>query len=249
MDRTDCTFGGFIPPHGTKIPGVYFYVQEGTGRTYIGSTVNAYGRFVQHTSALKRGIHPNVNFQRAFDEHPHFDVHFARLHDELPPNETIHRVRVMEQTAIDGFDKPEMLLNIASDTFACGANRSPSVETRDKISKSLTGRVVSETTRQRQSESLLGHVCSDDTREKIRRSRFTPDNITSSIANLNKAITANCQRVSVGDRTYGSLKEAAEAHGLAATSVKKRILSSNPNFADWQFVGNNPTQLGNSPSI
>ena len=50
-----------------KEAGVYFYKQFGTGKTYIGSTIDSYGRHVSHTSSLKRGAHVNRKFQRAFN--------------------------------------------------------------------------------------------------------------------------------------------------------------------------------------
>ena len=218
--------------------------------TYIGSTVKAYGRYVQHSSALKRGDHTNARFQKAFNNHPHFDVHFATLHEELPPDQTIHRVRVMEQAAIDGFDDKSKLLNIATDTFACGSNRSPTPETREKIRQAMSGRKVSEETRQRQSQSLMGHSCSDTTRDKIRQSRMKAENMSSSINNLKLATENNCRAVVVDGEIYRSLKDAAEVHGLAATSVKKRIMSNNPAFTSWTYLEqSNQSQLGNSPSI
>lgn len=236
MVDKECSFAGYVPPHGSKEAGVYFYVQEGTGLTYIGSTVNAYGRYMQHSSALKRGDHTNVKFQKAFDSHPHFDVHFAKLHEELPPNQTIHQVRLMEQAAIDAFDHKSKLLNIATDTFACGANRSPSPETREKIRQAMLGRVVSTETRQRRSQTLMGHSCSDDTREKIRQARLKSENIESSINNLKRATERKCVPIAAGDVVYKSMKDAAEVHGVAATSVKKRILSKKPEFSNWAYL-------------
>jgi len=46
--------------------------------------------------------------------------------------------------------------------------KSPSVETRQKISKALTGRIVSEETRKKQSEALKGRIFSEETKRKMR---------------------------------------------------------------------------------
>lgn len=229
MER-EILFVGHVPPHGSKEAGVYLYKQVSTGKTYIGSTIDAYGRYVSHSSSLKRGSHVNRKFQQAFDRDPFFQIHFCKLHEvDLPTNERIRRVREMEQSALDGFEDKSNLLNLATDAFACGTNQSPSLETREKIRQSMLGREVSEETRQRRSATMKGARHTDERKMNISNSRTQ-------------------QAVSVDGVVYRNIVEATVRLGFAnKNSVRFRCLSTN--YPNYQFVDKTLYQLGNSPSL
>lgn len=220
-------FRGYVPQPGSKEPGVYQYRQPETGRVYIGSTVNEYGRFIQHTTALVRGDHPNKRFQQAYDELPSFEVEFSPLPADQRNGDVLRTVRDWEQRLIDEFPDKTKLLNIAKDVYARGRGMSPTPETRAKLSQALTGRVVSEETKRRQSEALKGQAMSPERREKI-------------------SAAMSKKPVHVGEKIYKSAAEAARMLGFSSkNSINFRCRSES--YPDYGFV--EPNQLGHAPSM
>lgn len=223
-------------PHvsGERRAGVYVYTQAVTGLTYIGSTVNSYGRYIQHTSALKRGKHCNRKFQRAYNKDPRFYYQFHEVTGDYTPVELLHRVRLMEQETLDRFDDKDKLLNIATDTLFTGAGMRCSPETKEKIRKAMTGRFVSAESRRRRSESLMGHKLSPETRRKISDAHKTPERLASAVERLKKATIKNSISVLVDGVRYDTIKAAAVAHGIGNTAAYKRFrISRNPKFSGW----------------
>lgn len=239
------TYIGYVPPASTKEPGVYFYKQLDTGKTYIGSTVDAYGRFIQHSSSLTRNDHSNHKFQKAFNESPYFEIDFCRIPDHLKNEDPLLTVRKMEQQFIDDFEPKSKLLNIAKDVFANGTAISPSAETRAKISASSMGRIVTQETRDRQSASLKGRIISQEARDKVSLALKGRKQDEARRALSKKAGMTRATPVKVGDTIYESLKAAGDAFDIDSKSVKKRIKSKN--FNEWSYSENNT--LGSGPSL
>jgi len=240
------TFVGYIPPSGTKEAGVYIYRHLETGKIYIGSTVDAYGRFIQHTSALARGDHINREFQKAYDKSPYFEVSFSKLHPEKTNMDPLLMVRHYEQTLIDAYAGDPRLMNVAKDVFACGSAISPTQETREKISIAMKGRHVSEETKRRRSQSLMGHVVSDETKEKIRQSKLGRVQTEEHRAKSKMAAMTNARSVIVDGVEYPSVTDAGRAFGIKPNSAIKRIASKNPEFSGWNYAD---PYAGHSPSI
>lgn len=230
-------FVGYMSPNNQEEAGVYLYKQIGTGKVYIGSTVNLRGRHCQHTSYLRNGKHVNRKFQKAFNESPFFELHFCKLQDTegKSRNRLIEEVREMEQKFIDGSDRSQ-LLNLSTDTFATGANREVSLETREKLRKAMLGRPVSEETRRRHSEAWKTRKVSPETCEKIRNVHTRPEMVAISRKNLKKANELNKRSVTIENRTYESLKEASDVLGVPLSTLRKRLNSLNPRFALWNYA-------------
>lgn len=51
-----------------KLPGMYRFISKDTGKYYVGSTTDLPGRKAGHLFHLRKGSHPNVGFQEAWDE-------------------------------------------------------------------------------------------------------------------------------------------------------------------------------------
>lgn len=234
MDIIKDTYLGYVPEAGTKEAGVYMYKQITTGKTYIGSTVNAYGRFIAHSAALSRNEHVNFKLQRAFNESPFFEIDFCKLPDSFKDEDPIIAVRKMEQSFINNFEPKSKLLNIAKDVFACGTAISPSIETRAKISASSKGRIVTQETRDRQSIALKGRVLSEETKAKISQSHTGKIQDEARRALSLAAVMVNATPVKVGDVIYETAKAAGKANGIFGSSVVKRIKSKN--FSDWSYI-------------
>lgn len=220
------TFIGYVPPPGSKEAGVYIYTQLDTGKTYIGSTVNGYGRFIQHTSALARNGHCNHKLQKAFNESPYFQVEFVKLSEPCKEEDKLLAVRNIEQAMIDRFEPKSNLLNIAKDVFAVGTAISPSAETRAKLSVAMKGRHVSQETRQRVAQALQGRKHTEERRQAI------------SDAKPGRA-------VSIKGVVYKNAEEAAPHIGLGSRAAVRVRLNSK-NFPDHFYID---TMEGNSPSL
>lgn len=229
----DPAFVGYLPRFGEKEAGVYFMEHLDSGKLYVGSTVNLYGRLVKHTSALKRGEHVNKKLQNAFNESPHFEIRFARLPTDVGDKDVQQAVREQEQVVLNNHRNNPKLLNIATDAFACGAGVNASEETRAKISAAMKGRYVSPETRQRRSESLKGHICSEETKEKIRQAKVGIKQSPEQVEKSKAAAMLRARPVQVGDVIYPTVKDAAEAHGIAANSACKRAAK---NTFGWKYA-------------
>lgn len=243
--REERCYVGSVPPPNSKIPCVYMYRQIDTGKTYIGSTVNGYGRFIQHTSALSANRHGNKKFQKAFNESPFFEVHFVAVPPDKRHEPPLKVVREMEQTLLDSFPDKQKLLNIATDVYSCGGGVSPSQETRNKISAAMKGRFVSVETRQRRSATLMGHAVSDETKEKIRQAKLGKQQSPEHAAKSRKSASSRWKPVEVDGTLFIHTKAAALTHAVAQTTAVKRINSKNPAFQGWKYSN----QVGNSPSL
>ena len=146
--------------------GVYEIVDPVTDERYVGSTVNLYRRTTMHRHLLRHNKHPNNNVQKAFSAHGPL---ILKLHP-LPAtvnSDTKEALRLMEQSLVDRNVKCGRVLNIQREDVTRMSGVSPSVETRDKLSRALVGRVVTEETKQKQSESLKGREISEEWRQKI----------------------------------------------------------------------------------
>lgn len=219
-------FVGYVPPFGEKVPGVYQYTHLETGKVYIGSTVNGYGRFIQHTSALERGDHPNRKFQKAFDQSPLFEVEFSRLPDSAAGDDPLLTVRKMEQKLIDKMDRSK-LLNLATDVFSSGLGRSPSAETREKIAKAMTGRYVSEETRRKRAISQTGFRHTEEMKRQL------------------SEMKADVSRpVMICGTVYSTAKDAAKALGFKSKHTVRNRCNSD-RYPDHIYVDN----LGQSPTL
>lgn len=68
--------------------------------------------------------------------------------------------------------------------------------------------------RDRLSKSLIGKVCSDETKNKIRQTKIGSKNPAS-------------KKIMVGEKTYDTIKDCALEYGLSGTAIAKRCRSSN----------------------
>lgn len=132
-----------------KISGVYAIKNKLTDDLYIGSSDDIKRRWTHHRRDLKAGKHYNKILQSAWDKYGEENMLFEII-EACDKSELLTR----EQEYIDDCQPRYNIMDIAY----CPPSRkgiSPSKETREKISRALLGRKVSEEERQRNSE---GHV-------------------------------------------------------------------------------------------
>lgn len=148
--------------------GIYRITCSANGKIYLGSASNMYGRAKEHLSDLRRGKHHAKRLQRAWDKYGE-----AFFSIEVVEKCARTELRVLEQGYLD--------LTKAADP-AHGFNASPSAgsvfglrhsaESREKISKAITGRVLSETHKARIGDLHRGRKRSDETRDRIRQANL-----------------------------------------------------------------------------
>lgn len=188
------------------------YVIEHPNGIYVGSTSDLYRRKNGHKSTLKRGVNPNKLLQEAFNSDPSLVIKTLITEDRDKAYE-------VEQKLIDSLSSDDKLFNRSLDVRLAnkGLSHTLSDETKDRMS---------------QASPKKAHVRSAETREKL------------SIAHSGKVLEQHHrdsisqgspmrQVVSVGGIEYPSMRKAGEALGMDHGSVRQRVLSNDPKYADW----------------
>lgn len=143
---------------------VYYIVNNKTNTYYIGSTNNKTRRLARHKSELKTNRHSNAHIQRSYNLYGACCFEFGVLEycalDDL---------RSTEQFYIDYFRSLGItLFNIVlEDVNRPQIGRKFSAESRQKISKALSNKVVSQEQRDYLSECAKRQWEDPNTREKL----------------------------------------------------------------------------------
>lgn len=136
------------------------YIISYNNKNYVGSSSNLKKRIREHFSCLKKNTHPNKRLQNAYNKYG--KIYFSyKIVATCPPEYLIK----LEQWFIDN-TKNTVNLN----PFAYSSKgRKVLKKTRIKISKALTGKIVSEETKQLLSLAKLGkpHYVSEETKTKM----------------------------------------------------------------------------------
>ncbi len=158
--------------------GIYKIVnqQDGKDSTYIGGSIHIEQRWKEHCNRLRRGQHPNIHLQRAWDKYGEDAFVFSVL-------EKVERdmLLAVEQKYLDDHFGRGHCYNIAITAGPAGpmseearrkiseANRGkrPTEESKRKMSEAAMGKVFSEETRRKLSEAHRGHKVTEATRRKL----------------------------------------------------------------------------------
>jgi len=145
--------------------GVYQIENSINGNRYVGSAARVQRRWTQHKSALIKGKHENKHLQRAFNLYGLDAFVFTQL---LACDK--NNLLLFEQRAID-IIKPEYNIYRRAGS-ALGVKVSE--ETKNKISRSLSGHTFSDEAIEKMRAAKLGkrhnykHIVTEETKEKIR---------------------------------------------------------------------------------
>lgn len=151
--------------------GIYSITHTGSGKFYIGSSVNVERRWLDHKKLLRAGKHHSIHLQRAWSKHGEasfaFEILIACALDEL---------QGIEQIAINEFSP---VFNMTDCVASPMRGKKHTAETRAKISAKRAGQIVSVETRAKLSAARSTWVLSDASRKKISVARtgmkFTPE--------------------------------------------------------------------------
>lgn len=146
-----------------KQSGIYKILNKANDKIYVGSAFIMHTRWQQHRSALKLGKHPSKYLQASWNKYGEENFEFIVL--EIVNNR--QKLAEREQHWIDltkchnrefGYNSRPKAEN--------NSGLSPSNETREKLSKALTGKKRSEDTRAKMSAWQVGRKMSDEAKAK-----------------------------------------------------------------------------------
>lgn len=147
--------------------GIYQIINTTTDKSYIGSSNNIYKRITRHSNLLKKGLHPNIHLQRAFDKYGEVSFEVEVL--EYCESDTLIE---REQYYIDLINPEYNICQTAGSSSGVIRRQ----ETKDKISNTLTGRKLSIETATKIGISNTGKKRTDEQKTKMSISKLGKNN-------------------------------------------------------------------------
>lgn len=150
-------------------PGVYAILCVPTGKMYIGSSiVDMLWRIGCHIKALGRGTHSSPYLQHSWDKYGRKGFKFCRVESCLP-----EKCLEREQYWLDNKKTYLPLYGFNVCKYAHNtAGRPVSIETRAKISKTLTGRKIPPHVVEKVRLAHIGKKHTEETKAKMRQSQL-----------------------------------------------------------------------------
>lgn len=146
-------------------PGIYQILCVPTGKIYIGSTVDLAGRWIQHQSTLRRGSSGCVGLLRAWKKYGADAFEFSVLEGVLLVEMLIEREQYwLDRLRPYEYDRGFNIRRIADKNIGWV----PSAETRQKISRTLTGQKQPRDLVERRNASLRGRKQPREAVERLR---------------------------------------------------------------------------------
>jgi group I intron endonuclease len=142
--------------------GLYKIQNTKNNKFYIGSSVNIPLRWKEHKWDLKNNKHHNVHLQFAVNKYGLQNFEFNVIKEVA-----VFDLLAEEQLLLNQYCGTSICYNISKNSVAPGTGRSPSEETRQKMSTRMIGRVRSQEHKDNLSKALTGKILSDETRKKI----------------------------------------------------------------------------------
>lgn len=121
----------------TKLCGVYILHHLPSGKLYVGSTADLYGRHNDHLGNLRLGVHPVKELQHLYRESGGLD---SVLQFESIITEDRDEAYACEQRILDDLKDSGLLLNKAIDAKSPNKGRQHSNSHKQAIAESLRGR-------------------------------------------------------------------------------------------------------------
>lgn len=202
--------------------GIYVIRHIGSGKVYVGSSVNVQQRWHAHRSMLRRGAHHSRRLQRAWTKYGESAFDF---------------VVVVECTANDLAEREQAEID-ARDSYAGGFNGRPIAEhsggfrhsaaSREKISAVTRGRTLSDAHRLAISEALKGNRYGLGSKRSPEYVQRQSERLRGNTHALGKKLPASfSQKLSERNRgnTYGKAQAGvpkSEAHRASMAEGQKR---------------------------
>lgn len=212
-------FGTNLSEYLLDSPGVYVLGNLDMTCFYVGSSSKLRDRLYQHRSMLKNNKHENKNLQN-FYKKINGEIWFIGINLK-----TLKEAREVEQFILDNSPDNTELCNIAIDVNYSSKGLSPTLEVREKISKSSTGHKKSE-----EFKSKLKKIWSDPKqRERIKLQnlgfKHTKEMSEKKSLSLSKP-------VEIDGKIYPSSKAAAEELKISKALMSLKLNSDK--YPNWK---------------
>lgn len=152
-----------VPDELKRSSGIYKISLIDDGTFYVGSAVNLFKRFKEHSRTLRNGSHHCDHLNNAVKKYG-LDKALFSLIEICDRDVLIER----EQYWFSQFDRLYNTCKVAGSTLG----RVMSVGQKVHLSKLKTGSTLSESCKKNISESLKGKILSDETRKKVGAAKF-----------------------------------------------------------------------------
>lgn len=141
-----------------KVSGIYKIVNKTNGKYYIGSSNNIHKRWRHHKDDLIKGNHHSQYLQRSWNKYGPDNFDFIIIETCVPEESLL----IVEQKYLNTLEK-EKCYNSSMIAGKIEMNK----ETRQKISESSKGKIISEETKEKLRQYNLGKKLSEETKRKI----------------------------------------------------------------------------------
>ncbi len=132
----------------TNVSGIYIIRNKINGKVYIGSAKNIRTRWYRHKSNLKMNKHHSIKLQNSYnkngiDSFEYMIIQYCNINE----------LKTKEQYWIDFFDSYNEGYNCSKESSNPMLGRNHSDETKQKMSKSQKGRIISEDSKQKMKDN------------------------------------------------------------------------------------------------
>lgn len=201
-----------------KFPAAYEITHVASGKMYVGSAMDFFGRLKTHKSSLRLNRHSNAELQAAFNIDPEieFSVTFYDTREEAYDH---------EQALLDEHHSKGELFNVAVN--ARSTNKDNEV-IKEHLRSLRLGTVASDETKAKMSAARKGGKMPPRTQEHIDKLAAIRTGSKHS-EEAKAAIRANApaaKAVSIDGVIYPSASEASRILGISHKTIRKRIKST-----------------------
>lgn len=204
--------------------GVYGIFNTINGKCYVGSTKGFRGRWYNHRSNLRRGVHDNSYLQRSWDKYGEGAFEFRVLQlcsvEQLSMWEEHHIRHMMSDERAKGYNLDPVVAGcrIVSDATrakisASNKGKIRTLETRARIREARLGTKASPEARVNMSKGQTGRTHTEETKAKFREKKHT-DETKAKIAKSHLGINAS-------QETRAKIREARSHQVFSAESRAK----------------------------
>lgn len=196
-----------------KVCGLYVITHKPTGKFYIGSSSDIYGRVSHHKWALRNNRNNSTRLQEAFNSNPDVSLLDILIH----PCKSREEAYDMEQKRVDMHWGNPDCLNTCKDV-------------RNPISEQMNSDVVKEK-RNASLKEVRGSLDFKVAMSEHSKKRWATDGARQSITGAGNPFA---KQVKVDGVIYGSVKDAVKATGVGEKTIRKR--ANLTEFASYQWV-------------